>query len=354
MKRLGVVNTETWDFLKDLYPYLASRYETHVFTPRVSGSPLFRERIDRYTLRRDLSRFLKEHDVVFFEWASALLALATQLKTRCRIVTRLHRYEMYTWADRINWDAVGHVILVSEAKRREFVGKFPAQAAKTHVVPAGISCERFRYVPRPFSGSIGTLCHLTPRKRVYDLVLALSGLLRANTGLRLLIAGDPDPAYMDYYAALRRLVSRLDLASKVTFEGPVERPWEWYPKIDVFVSHSFSEGLQVAAMEAMASGCYTLSHDWEGAEELVPGQCLYVTDDDLARKIEAFCRVPREEQESLRRQMRALASERFDSQRINQRVADIVERASAGRSEPAYRGEVSAQNSRVVVHSEHT
>ncbi len=120
MIRLGVVNPETWDFFQELFEYFGSRFQTSLFERRPVRLPVLRTRAERYLLRRDLNRFLRQNDVVFFEWASDLLALASHLPKSARIITRLHRWELYAWADAVNWDAVDRIILVSEAKRREF------------------------------------------------------------------------------------------------------------------------------------------------------------------------------------------------------------------------------------------
>ena len=144
----------------------------------------FHTRINNALLRNDMQSFLAANDVVFFEWASELLALASHLPKRCPIVTRLHRYELYQWADRINWDAVDRIILVSEAKRREFVARFPQQAQKIAVIPVGVDLQKFGYCDRAFDAgagsNIGILCHLAPRKRVYELILAFSELAQTS------------------------------------------------------------------------------------------------------------------------------------------------------------------------------
>lgn len=326
MIRVGIVNPDSWDFFHELYAFLSANYKTSVFQPRKSTSPLFRERIERHWLDRDLSNFLRKNDVVFFEWATQLLALATSIPKSCKIITRLHRWEMYGWADRINWGSVDQIILVSESKREEFLRKFPAQAHKTEVLPACTSMRQFSPAKRIFSGSIGTLCHLTPRKRIYDLILTFSELVQKVPSLRLRIAGDPDPNHLDYYHSLLSLVDRLSLAGSVQFDGYVEKPWEWYPRIDVFVSNSYSEGLQVAPMEAMASGCYTLSHYWEGADELLPANYLYMTGTELQEKILAFSELPEFRKEQERARMRSLAEKTFDVDKVKSQVGGMIKR----------------------------
>lgn len=328
--RLGLVNPETWAFLHDLFASLSARYATSVFAPTETRSPVFRERLTRWRLARDLSAFMARHDVVFFEWASELLAQATRLPKRCAIVTRLHRYELYTWADRINWDAVDRIILVSEARRRAFIRRYPEQAAKTVVVPVGVPAARFATKTAARTGALGTLCHLTPRKRVYDLVLAFADMAKRAPSLHLYIGGGAVAGFEDYDEAIRSLVGRLGLEQRVTFDGPVAEPWTWYPKIDVFVSHSYSEGLQVAPMEAMAAGCYTLCHHWDGADELVPPGSLYVGNDELVQKVEAYCRLSDAERAAEREHLRLHAAEHFDLERLNARVSQIIDDCVAG------------------------
>ena len=121
MLRVGVINEETWGFFNEIYNDLTTHYRTSVFYRREFKLPIFHTRINRLILHRDLQNFMKKNDVVFFEWASGLLVTATHLKKYCPIITRLHRYEMYQWVDRINWNAVDRVILVSKTMQGEFI-----------------------------------------------------------------------------------------------------------------------------------------------------------------------------------------------------------------------------------------
>jgi glycosyltransferase involved in cell wall biosynthesis len=272
---------------------------------------------------------MQANDVVFFEWASELLAAASQLPKTCSIVTRLHRYEMYQWADRINWDVVDKVILVSKAMQQEFIDRFPQHAAKTFAVSPSTSLEKFSPASKQFNGDIGILCHLTPRKRVYDLILTFYELTRQNEPLHLHIAGGPHPAYQDYYNALHRIVKKLNLQNNVTFYGNLTDTAPWYHKIDVFISNSYSEGLQVAPMEAMASGRYCLSHHWNGAEELLPKSNLFYTSDQLQKKILDYCAMPEAEKSAWQQKMRSIAFEKFDIKQTITQIHQVIKEAYA-------------------------
>lgn len=329
MKKLGIVNEETWRFFEHVHRALAKCYDITVFQRRNTRSPVAYDRINRYYLRRDLQSLMDSNDVVFFEWASKLLVFASHLEKASGIVTRLHRYEMYKWVDLVNWDNVDKVILVSEAMRRKFEARFPAHAHKTVVITESIPMKQFHYSPRRSAAHIGILCHLTPRKRVYDLILTFAELCHEGEDLYLHIAGGAHHAHEAYHEAMLHVVRSLGLDQRVTFYGNLEDPWNWYPKIDIFVSNSYSEGLQVAPMEAMASGCYCLAHHWDGAEELLPEENLYFTGSELKQLVRRHMQRSEQERVELSRMMRESVSEKFDVQSTITCVKGVIEEVSS-------------------------
>lgn len=327
--QLGVVNFETWSFFREIYDDLEKNHSVSRFEWQVKPFPILNQRLNEWSLNRSLHTFLDNHDVVFFEWASDFLLVASHLPKRCGVVTRLHRYEMYGVVDQINWNSVDKIILVSQVKKKEFLERFPDQASKLIVIPEAIDPEAFPFRSKPFTGKIGILCHLTPRKRVYELILSFYDLSQRNKDLTLHIGGGQQPEHLDYYIAIRNLVKELDLESKVTFYGHVNHPAEWYQAIDIFISNSYSEGLQVAPMEAMASGCYCLAHHWEGAEELLPQQYLYYTDAQLQRKILDYCVLPEKEKQKEQECMRDLVYTHFNVHDTKVQIRRVIESVGA-------------------------
>jgi glycosyltransferase involved in cell wall biosynthesis len=323
--RIGIVTEETWDFLHDIYADLCSHHQVSIFQRRVTGWIFFRERRARALFLKDLTSFMRQNDIVFFEWASELLVTASRLPKTCAIVTRLHRYEMYKWADQVNWGGVDKIILVSKAKQKEFIRKFPECAMKTVVVPPSVSLEKFSLQKKPYSGDLGILCHLTPRKRVYELILDFYELTKVNNGFRLHIGGDPHPSYGDYLESMQALVRELGLEDRVTFYGNVTDTPKWYRNIDIFVSNSYSEGLQVALLEAMASGCYCLSHRWAGAEELLPDDNLFYSGNDLREAILKFSKKTEEEQQVQKELMREIVAKTCSVDFVNNQIRQVLE-----------------------------
>jgi glycosyltransferase involved in cell wall biosynthesis len=327
--RIGIAIEETWAFFKEIYEDLQQHHQVSLYERKTSSLPVFNTKLNRYLFDQGLQNFLRDNEVVFFEWASELLAAATHLPKTCAIVARLHRYEMYRWVDKINWDVVDRIIVVTDAKKNEFIEKFPEQMAKVVVIPEAVSLERFQPFEKTTRGDIGTLCNLIPRKRVYELILAFYELLKVNPNLHLHIAGPEHDFYREYASALYSLVRRLDLVEQVTFYGRVAEPEIWYRNLDIFVSNSYSEGLQVALLEAMACGIFSLSHAWEGADELLPADHLFYSEKEFVDRINHYLEKSPNEQSLIKNQMIALVAGKSDIQNTVNRIRTVLEEFGA-------------------------
>ncbi len=326
--RIGIAINETWSFFNEIYADLSSYHQTSLFKERAVNYPIFAARLNRVIHQKDWQNFLRENDAVFFEWSSEMLAYATHQPKTCAFVTRLHRYEMYQWADGINWDAVDRIILVSHAKKREFLSRFPDQAHKIAVIPEAISPDQFPFLQKTFNGNIGILCNISPRKRVYELILTFYELCRYHDGFHLHIGGGKHPKFPDYYDAVHKLVNKLGLEKRIIFYDHVENPSEWYKNIEVFISNSYSEGLQVSPMEAMATGCLVLSHCWDGADELLPGEYIYYSDQELIEKILEIQNLSDNEIQTKASQLRAIVVDRFNVNLTKVDIRRLIEEAA--------------------------
>jgi glycosyltransferase involved in cell wall biosynthesis len=124
---------------------------------------------------------------------------------------------------------------------------------------------------------------------------------------------------------MQALVASLGLESKVRFYGLVTKPEEWYPEIDIFISNSYSEGLQVSPLEAVASGCYLLSHRWEGVEELLEAENLYYTDSELIDKICSYASLSDAERRSKQEHLQAVVAEHNNVDRTKVLICQAIE-----------------------------
>ncbi|MEM3432909.1 MAG: glycosyltransferase family 4 protein [Candidatus Methanomethyliaceae archaeon] len=331
--RVGVVvQSNDWKFFTPVFSALSQRHRVSVFQEREIKTPVLYYRLNNWVRKLQLARFMQANDVVFFEWASKLLSEATELPQWCPILTRLHLYELIDWAPRVNWAKVNRVILVSKAMQRQFLERYPHMAQRTLVINNGVSLTTFIPKSRSFSGKLGTLGALIPRKGAYELILTLAELRQRGYGLSLHIAGGdlPGSEYQQYYLSMRSAVAKLGLHAVVQFYGHVENPHEWLSGIDVFISNSFREGQQMALLEAMATGCYCLAHFWDGVEEILPEEYIFATPADLVQKVIEYCELPDEEKVERQRRMRSIAEAKFDEQRMVREILDVIEQTARG------------------------
>jgi len=327
MNKLGIfVGENNWTFFNEIYEDLSRHYATDVFKPRIYNVPLLRGRLNGWAFRRGIQSILNKTDVCFFEWAGDLLVQACRLPRKAKIVARLHSFELYNWAPLINWRAVDKIILLSRAMERNFVELYPEHHHKIEIIHNGRSLTKFQPPEnRKFDFTVGMLGHIAPIKRVYEAVLAIHGLVQAGHPVRLRIAGKPADDYR-YFIALQRLVRELHLENRVFFDGFMKDSASWLQTIDVFISNSYWEGQQVALLEAMATGCYCLSHFWSGADEMLPPGNLYVTDADLQNKLVDYAMLPEVEKTTAQRQLRDIACEKFDIELTKSQIRQLIDR----------------------------
>jgi glycosyltransferase involved in cell wall biosynthesis len=326
MRKLGIfVGENNWTFFNEIFEDLSTHYTTTVFKPRIYNVPLLRGRLNGWAYRRGIQSILNSTDVCFFEWASDLLAVASHSQKKSKIVTRLHSFELYEWGPKINWDYVDKIIVLSEAMKRNFVELYQDQIRKIEIIHNGQSLTRFQSAEtKRFTFTIGILGHIAPIKRVYEAILMIYDLVRDGYPALLRIGGNPADDYR-YYVAVQNLVRRLDLQNHVIFDGFIEDTPGWLQTIDIYISNSYWEGQQVALLEAMASGCYCLAHFWSGAEEMLPVENLFVTNDELRIKIGAYSMKTDLERINLRNLLRTLAVERFDIEQTRVQIRRLVD-----------------------------
>jgi glycosyltransferase involved in cell wall biosynthesis len=329
MKSIGIFVGEkgNWSFFRDIYDDINSNFQTDVFTEKIYTTPLLYGRLNRWAHQNGIRKILRHNDLCFFEWASELLVPASRMPLYCPIITRLHSYEIYFWAPNINWENVSKIIVVSQSMRDKFNKIYPGHAHKTIVVNNGVHLRKFQ--PREISVNtlnLGMLSSIIPIKRIYEIVLLLYQLKNEGYQPHLHIAGEPlhGPNLDEYSVALKRLIEKLDLLNEVTLYGYINDPASWLQNIDIFISNSYWEGQQVALLEALASGCYCLSHCWDGAEEILPPENIYVTEDELFEKIVDYFSLPMEEKRYRQARMRDIAVDKFDIQKTKDKIRSII------------------------------
>lgn len=327
--RVGLVIDGTDHFLRPIEAELRRRWRVTRFAPRFVRLPLIGQRVNDRLLRWQLGRFLKQNDVVFFEWAGYLLGQASRLPKRGRIVVRMHSVELATAAENIHWTSVDCLIVLNNALLERLQSIVPSSLPSVAIIANGVDLRRFCFQPRGFQYRLGMVCNLLPIKRVYEAVLCLHELRQAGHPFTLRVAGGFGDGEARRYAwALESLIEKLNLSDAVRFNGYVSDIPGWLSGIDIFLSNSYWEGQQVSLLEAMAAGCYCLGHCWDGVEEILPPENIYTTDGDLRAKLLAYAALPAEAQQAARARLRAIAEAKFDERRMVREIVELIEQVA--------------------------
>ncbi|MCK6570220.1 GT4 family glycosyltransferase PelF [Myxococcota bacterium] len=144
---------------------------------------------------------------------------------------------------------------------------------RVHVVPNGVKTDVFAKVrekPRPNDGirRIGFVGRVVPIKDVKTFIKACALVFQAMPNAEFLICGpkDEEPVYAEECENLGRMLGLTTLI----FTGPVDVR-EYFPKMDVFVLTSISEGQPLTILEAACAGVPTVTSDVGACRELCEG-----------------------------------------------------------------------------------
>ena len=78
-------------------------------------------------------------------------------------------------------------------------------------------------------------------------------------------------------------------------------------------------------MEAIASGCYCLSHRWDGADELLPDEALFFTEQEMIQRILAYCSISEDEKKEKTNKLYQEVRDRFNVDKTKVQIRQVVE-----------------------------
>lgn len=215
-------------------------------------------------------------------------------------------------------------------------------ATDCEVVPNGIDeglTER-RNSPDPgyfgLSGDCQTLLFLSrvhPKKGLDLLLQAAENVRRSHSRLRFVIGGGDGGS--GYLAAIRGECSKRNLDDVVIFMGELngQRKLDTFAAADAFLLPSYSEGLPVAALEALASGLPALVTVECNLPEIEAHQAGYIVKPDsqsIAVAIDRLFSLPDDERQVMGDNARRLAVRRFTWGRICEQTLAIYRRILGG------------------------
>ncbi len=158
-------------------------------------------------------------------------------------------------------------------KNQIFQKELKADESKMSIIPNGVDVEKFDLPKEKHEGFVvGFIGRVSKIKDVKTAIKAIKVAKDDIKDLKFLVIGPKDEE--EYYDECQMLVELMDLGDTVEFLGP-QNVLEYYPKIDVLLLSSVSEGQPLVILEAMASGTPVVATD--------VGACREMVEDELGR-----------------------------------------------------------------------
>ncbi len=258
-------------------------------------------------------------DVAWFEWCDDLFLAANRTPKQCRVICRLHSYEAFTnIPGRVDWGEVDFLVWVNKSVETIVRQKIDIRTPSA-VIYNGVDLDRFT-IPKDktYGKKIASVGYLNYKKNPGLLLYCFKKIHERDRGYTFHIAGThQDPRIALYF---KHFLQTNPLP--ITFDGWVTDMPSWYADKDFVISTSFFESFHYSIAEGMACGLSPLIHDWFGADNLYPDECLFQDPNDcvdLLAKLET--ENPIEKGVKNRRHI----MKRFDQKRQIQEIADLIE-----------------------------
>jgi glycosyltransferase involved in cell wall biosynthesis len=226
-----------------------------------------------------------------------------------------------------------HVITVSESERQAILAHYPKAADRLRAIangglPAAFSTGRPDLdVQR--DGYILYVGSLSKRKNIARMLDAACRLARKR-GFRFIFVGDVSKSLTTSVAQIPA-----DVASKITFVGPVDDPIRlasYYRKAKCLMFASLYESSGLPPIEAMACGCPVLASDIPALRERCGDAALFCDPHDVESITSGLERLM--DDETLRSRLEALGRQRaamFTWERCARETLDLIRNSKEDR-----------------------
>lgn len=156
---------------------------------------------------------------------------------------------------------------VSEVIKQSRKGMF-FKTKKSATILNGINTDKFSNAHRSTENinenfTVGLVARFRPQKRVDKWVEVAAAVNKINPNIKFLMVGDGPDDEM-----LRNKINELNMHGKIELPGMLSDTAYAYKRIDVFLLTSDFEGLPLAIMEAMSTGCVPVLSNVGGIKQL--------------------------------------------------------------------------------------
>jgi glycosyltransferase involved in cell wall biosynthesis len=234
------------------------------------------------------------------------------------------------------------VVCVSDAVKRPLLRHYGFASRKLSTVHNGIDVAKYRPDPERHAtarrawgvppeafvfGAVGRLARVKGLATAIDLFARLLEETRRSDLWLVLVGDGPERPALECRAREK------GAAARVVFPGFTDAPEEAYPGIDTFVMPSRNEGLPLALVEAMASGCCPIAMGVGGVPEVIVNPSIGwliapSAEEDFFQAMAAASRLDRQAAADMGRRARGYVLAHFDERVQLAALADIIDSAA--------------------------
>lgn len=195
----------------------------------------------------------------------------TQFQNRRGILTIWVHF--FTILAKIAYDGADPIISLIESYRQRQI-EDGAKSDRTRIISYGIDFQRYRFLnkkkPNKDKPIIACIGRVVPIKDVKTFIRASALIIHKNPQAEAWIVGaqDEDPEYVE---TCQNLTRTLGLEKKIKFLGQLN-VMDVFPKLDLLILTSISEGTPFAILESFAVGIPVVATDVGGCKELIYGK----------------------------------------------------------------------------------
>ncbi|MBF0493999.1 MAG: GT4 family glycosyltransferase PelF [Candidatus Omnitrophica bacterium] len=178
---------------------------------------------------------------------------------------------LFIFFSKIAYESADSIVTLYEGNRAAQINE-GADAASTAVIPNGVDFDEFQKlsrIPRGKNFRIGFMGRVVPIKDVKTLLMAMRMVKEELKDIEVYIMGPTDED-QEYFRECQLLVETQSLKDVVRFTGKVNVK-EYYPKLDILVLTSISEGQPIVILEAHAMGIPVVATNVGSCSELLYG-----------------------------------------------------------------------------------
>jgi glycosyltransferase involved in cell wall biosynthesis len=196
------------------------------------------------------------------------------------------------------------ILTVSDYSKRQISEYFKLKESRLRVISEGargvfkvlpktgaIDETLVRYGLKPDEKFLLYVGGISPHKNLDTLIDAFKQISRKEANIKLVLVGDyKDDPFFSAYPVLKRMVSELDLETKVVFTGfvPDEDLARLYNAAVLLVFPSLEEGFGLPAIEAMACGTPVAASDCSSLPEVLGAAGRFFNPRDMNSMAEAI------------------------------------------------------------------